>query len=153
MKSVMKQIHELMVLGMIILSTTACEKYDEGGLVSKASKRLTENGWRLESYYRNGNDETTQLIISTFEENFIDGGSLTRSYIDKDGKPFTENGSWTFDNDKQQINITGVGSIDLTDETTTVSTSDYNIIKLTKDELWYVYENGGDLHGFHLVTR
>jgi hypothetical protein len=153
MKSTMKQIYGLIVLGMIIIMTTACEKYDEGGLVSKASKRLTENGWRLESYYRNGNDETTQLMISAFEENFIDGGDLTRSYIDKDGKPFTENGSWTFDNDKQQINITGVGSIDLTDETTTVSTSDYNIIKLTKDELWYVYENGSDMHEFHLYPK
>lgn len=79
MKSTMKQIYGLIVLGMIIIMTTACEKYDEGGLVSKASKRLTENGWRLESYYRNGNDETTQLMISAFEENFIDGGDLTRS--------------------------------------------------------------------------
>lgn len=153
MKSEMKPFQLLIIFGFIFLFSTACEKYDEGGLVSKASKRLTENGWRLESYFRNGNNETAQLMISAFEENFVDGGALTRSYIDKDGKPFTENGSWTFDNDKQQINITGVGSIDLTDETTTVSASDYNIIKLTKDELWYVYENGSDMHEFHFIPR
>jgi len=46
-----------------------------------------------------------------------------------------------------------VGSIDLTPKATTVSTSDYNIIKLTKDELWYVYENGSDMHEFHLVPN
>ena len=151
MKSDMKPFQLLIIFGFIFILITACEKFDEGGLVSKASKRLTENGWRLKSYFRNGNNETTKLLFSAFEENFIDGVSLGRSYIDKGGKPFTENGSWTFDNDKHQINITGVGSIDLTEETSTVSASDYNIIKLTKDELWYVHENGSDMHEFHLV--
>lgn len=149
----MRKINGALLIGMVIMLATACEKYDEGGLVSKADKRLTENGWRLESYFRNGNDETSSLLISGFEETFIDGGELTRSYVNKDGDPFSENGSWAFDNEKQQINITGVGSIDLTDESTTVSTSDYNIVKLTKDELWYVYENGSDMHEFHLVPR
>lgn len=153
MLKIKKTLFALFSYSLIAVFTFSCEKYDEGGLISKADKRLTENEWKLDSYYRNGNEETDQLLISNFAETFSDGGTMGRSYIDKDGKDFSENGMWTFDNDKQQINITGVGSIDLTNETTTVSTSDYNIIKLTKDALWYVYENGSDMHEFHLVPK
>ena len=44
-----------------------------------------------------------------------------------------------FDDDKMVISLSGVGSIELTDETSTVSTSEYNIIKLKKKEFWYSY--------------
>ena len=149
----MKTLKRLFILGLVFTIITGCKKYDEGGLVSKAEKRLTSQAWKLDKYLRNGNDETTQLLIRNFSETFSDGGSLVRSYTDADGDPFNETGSWTFDNDKQQINLTGVGSIELTDQTSTVSTSDYNIIKLKKDELWYSYENGGDSHEFRFVPN
>jgi hypothetical protein len=77
--------------------------------------------------------------------------TITRSYTDPNGDPFSESGNWSFDNDKMQINLTGVGSIELTNQTSTVSSSDYNIIRLKKDELWYYYENGGSRHEFHLI--
>ena len=143
----------MLIIGIATVFLTGCKKYDEGGLISKAEKRLTANTWKLDKYLRNGNDETSQLLISDFTEAFSEGGTLTRSYTDKDGDAFSETGEWTFDNDKQQINLTGVGSIELTDETSTVSTSDYNIIKLKKDELWYSYENGGDSHEFRFIPN
>lgn len=54
------------------------------------------------------------------------------------------------DSDNNQININNIGSLELTDETTTVSASDYNILKLKDGELWYSFENGGDTHEFRL---
>lgn len=153
MKTMKKTISSLLILGLAVTFMTGCQKYDEGGLVSKAEKRLTAQEWKMDKYMRNGNDETSQLLISNFTESFTESGTLSRSYTDKDGDPFSETGTWTFDNDKQQINLTGVGSIELTDETSTVSSSDYNIVKLTKEELWYSYENGGDSHEFHLIPN
>lgn len=129
----------------------SCKKYNEGGLVSKADERISANSWKLEKYLRNGNDETNQLLISNFVENFTENGTITRSYNDSNGDPFSESGSWAFDNAKMQINLTGVGSIELTNQTSTVSASDYNIIRLKKGELWYFYENGGSKHEFHFI--
>ena len=153
MKTTKKVSYRILILGLVVFFTTGCEKYEEGGLVSKAEKRLTENKWKLDKYFRNGNGETSQLLISNFIETFSEGGTLTRSYTDKHGDPFSETGVWQFDNDKQQINLTGVGSVELTDQTSTVSSSDYNILKLKNDELWYYYENGGDSHEFHFVPN
>lgn len=153
MRTIKKTLKGMLIIGIATVFLTGCKKYDEGGLISKAEKRLTANTWKLDKYLRNGNDETSQLLISDFTEAFSEGGTLTRSYTDKDGDAFSETGEWTFDNDKQQINLTGVGSIELTDETSTVSTSDYNIIKLKKDELWYSYENGGDSHEFRFIPN
>ena len=153
MKTIKRTLKGLLITGLAIICMTGCKKYDEGGLMGKADKRLTANTWKLEKYLRNGNDETSSLLISNFTEQFQDGGTLIRNYIDKDGDPFSETGSWQFDNDKQQVNLKGVSSIELTDQTSTVSTSDYNILKLKKEELWYYYDNGGDRHEFHLVPN
>ncbi|MBN4073153.1 hypothetical protein JYT74_03820, partial [Crocinitomix catalasitica] len=84
-------------------------------------------------------------------ETFASGGILSRSYIDTSGDPYSESGDWSLDSDKQEISISSVSSIELTAETSTVSTSQYIIVKLTKDDLWYNYENGGDNHEFHLI--
>lgn len=153
MRAIKQTIKGMLILGIAIIFITGCKKYDEGGLISKADKRLTANAWKLDKYLRNSNDETSKLLISNFTESFSDNGTLTRSYTDKDGDAFSKTGEWSFDNDKQQINLTGVGSIELTDETSTVSTSDYNIIRLKKDELWYSYENGGDSHEFRFIPN
>ncbi|MDA0686949.1 MAG: hypothetical protein O3C22_09010 [Bacteroidetes bacterium] len=153
MRTIKKTLKGMLIIAIATVSITGCEKYDEGGLISKAEKRLTANTWKLDKYLRNGNDETSQLLISNFTEDFSESKTLTRSYTDKDGDAFSETGTWTFANDKQQIKLTGVSSIELTDETSTVSTSDYNIVKLIKDELWYSYENGGDSHEFHFIPN
>lgn len=130
-----------------------CNKYENGGSKRKAEENLTSSIWKLDQYLRNGVDETNSLLISNFTEDFQSGGVIIRSYNDANGDPYSETGVWQFDSDKNQINLTGIGSIELTLETSTVSTSDYNILKLKSDELWYMYDNGGDNHEFHLVPN
>ena len=142
------------ILFIVFISSFAasgCKKYSDGGLVSKADKRLSAHTWKLDKYLRNGNDETSQLLISNFTENFAENGTITRSYTDSNGDAFSESGNWVFDNDKMQIKLTGVGSIELTNQTSTVSSSDYNIIRLKKEELWYCYENEGSRHEFRVI--
>ena len=73
-----------------------CKKYDEGGLIGKAEKRLTANKWKLDEYLRNGNDETSLLLISNFTETFSEGGNLTRSYTQEDGDQKSDTGVWSF---------------------------------------------------------
>ncbi len=139
------------MLGIVCaFALISCKKYSDGGLVNKADKRLTAHPWKLEKYLRNGNDETSQLLISNFSETFADNGTITRSYTDPNGDAFSETGTWTFDDGKMLIKLTGVGSIELTNQTSTVSSSDYNIIRLKKEELWYYYENGGSRHEFRM---
>ena len=146
----MKKISFLLITGLILLS---CKKFDQGGLVSKTSKNLEDKTWKLDKYYRDGVDETTMLLITNFEETFNNDSSLMRSYTDNDGEQVSETGKWTSQKDDKLLKISDVGSIDLLDEISTVSSSEYNILKLKKDEFWYTYDNGGSTHEFRMVKK
>ena len=135
------------VLGIAMLS---CEKFADGGLVTKAEKRIT-NDWKLTSYHRNGTDETSLIFITNYVEQYGDDGSYTRSYSNKDGDLVSEEGSYAFDTDKTSMDISGVSSIgDFSEANSTVSSSTYSILRLTKEEFWYSYSNGGDAHEFRM---
>lgn len=140
---------------MLMISSLiyGCKKFEEGGWISKADKRLPANTWKLDKYYRNGNDETSQLWISNFKEEFRENGVMVRSYTDKDGNPKSETGSWSFENDQQQIKISGMGSIDLSPQTSSASSSIYYISRLKKKEFWYYYTNGSDKHEFRFIPE
>ena len=146
MKKVLKGFGFFMMASLLMIS---CKKYDNGGTLRKAEKNLT-NTWEIDSYYLDGVDNTSNLLISNFTETFSDEGAYSRSYNDASGDLKNDTGSWSLDDNKSKINVSGAGSYELTAQTSTVSTSDYNILKLTKDELWYEFENGGSTHEFHL---
>lgn len=142
----------LLSLGLI-LSLASCEKYENGGSKRKAEKNLTANTWKLSAYFLDDVDNTSSLLISNYTEKYNSDGSYLRNYTDASGDLKSEPGTWTFDSDKSLLNISGIGSFELTAETSTVSASDYTLVKLTKDELWYYFENGGSTHEFHLVPN
>lgn len=144
-----KAIKKLLILGFTLLFTMACSEDEDAAPVDL----LTAHIWKLEKYFRNGNDETSNVLISNFTEEYKIDGAFIRNYIDKDGEFFNETGAWEFDSNQKQVKVTGVSSIEFTDQTTTVSSSDYNIIKLTDTEIWYSYSNGGDFHEFHFVPN
>lgn len=144
----------LMTLATAAMFTavTSCKKYDNGGSKRKAEKNIS-NAWVIDQYLMDGVNQTSALLISGYVETFVEGGLYTRSYTDESGDPQNESGSWSLVDDKDRINVGGVGSYELTAETSTVSTSDYDIIKLTSDELWYSFENGGNMHEFHMKPQ
>jgi len=147
-----KLLTTLVLAGLLVVTFSSCKKYDEGGLVSKTEKNLKET-WTLQKYLRNGTDETSLLLIKNYEETYSGSDSYSRTYIDKDNNNKSENGTWKFDKEQKKLNISGVGSIEITDITGTVSSSYYNILKLDKSEFWYYYTNGGDRHEFHLSKK
>lgn len=141
-----------LIILILALPITSCKKYDEGGTKRKAETNLV-HGWQLQSYYLNGSDMTSMLTISNYSETYSDGGTYSRSYIDSSSDPKTASGTWSLDEDKSLIKVSGAGSFELSAEYSTVSASDYTILKLTEDELWYEFTNGGALHEFHLVRN
>ncbi len=149
MKNVFKGIGILMLSA---LAMTSCKKYDNGGTLRKAEKNIT-NTWKIDAYYLDGVDNTSSLLITNFTETFADGGVYSRAYNDASGDAKNETGTWSLDDDKKKISVSGAGSYELTAQTSTVSTSSYTLLKLTKDELWYEFENGGSTHEFHLVPN
>ncbi|MFT6503174.1 MAG: hypothetical protein ACJASQ_003306 [Crocinitomicaceae bacterium] len=140
------------ILMLSALTITSCSKYDNGGTKARAEKNIKKS-WKIESYYLDDVDNTSELLISNFVETFNDDGSYTRTFIDASGDPESQVGTWSLDDDKSLINVSGTGSYELTNQTSTVSTSDYTILKLKKDEMWYKFSNGGSTHEFHLVPN
>lgn len=131
----------------------SCKKYEDGGWISKADKRLPSGVWKLDKYLRNGSDETSLLWITNFKEEFRESGVMVRTYVDKNGNSSSETGSWSFENDQKQIKISGMGSVDLSNQTSSASSSIYYISRLKKKEFWYYYTNGSDKHEFHFIPE
>ena len=139
----------MLVLFAFVL--TSCAKYDDGGLIRKADKRISSTKWKLSKYIRNETDETADLLVTNFVEEYADDGSLVRTYTDDTQQSQTQNGTWELDADKAFVIVSGVGSVEFTTAGGTATSSQYTILKLKADEFWYSYENGGDLHEFHFV--
>lgn len=149
----MKKIKLLVFIASVGLALASCSKYDGGGNTNRADKKISKHTWVIESYYYNGVDKTSQLLITGFEETFNKGGSYVRTYTDASGDLKNETGNWSLDDKKMKIGLSGPGSYELTAETSTVSASSYDIIRLKKDELWYSFENGGSKHEFHMKAK
>lgn len=145
---------KLFLIVLLLGGLSACKKYDEGPAFSLRTKtKRIAREWQIQEYYRNGNIETSQLIITNYAESYNKNGVHTRTYNDKNGNLVSETGQWKLDNNKEEISVTGVGSIEWTDQTSTVSSSSYIILRLTSKELWYYYENGGSKHQIHLKAK
>lgn len=149
----MKQIklNVLIIAGMMALFSS-CQKYADGGLKGKAEKRI-QNSWTLDTYLRNGTDETSLMLISQYVETYTESGQYSRSYRDDDGDLFSEQGDYRFTSE-QDLDISGVSSIeDFSNNNSTLSSSTYLILRLKKDEYWYSFENGGDTHEFRFIKQ
>ena len=151
---IMKKTKNLFGLLILIAAfiSPSCKKYDNGGSIRKAEKNIT-NSWKIQNYLMDGIDKTADLLITNFVETFGDSEVYSRSYNDASGDAKSETGTWSLVEEKSLINVSGTGSYELTAETSTVSTSDYTLLKLTDDELWYNFANGGSTHEFHLVPN
>ncbi|MBW8050894.1 MAG: hypothetical protein FVQ77_11275 [Cytophagales bacterium] len=154
MKTIKRTLKGLLITGLAIICMTGCKKYDEGPAISLRSKtKRVVNLWKLDKYYWNGTEATSSLLISGYTEEYTKSGSYTRSYVDKDGDFFSETGNWEFDDKKDNLVIKSVSSIELTNNNSTVTNTNSTILKLKENEMWYSFENGGDLHEFRFVTK
>ena len=144
----MKNKKYLIILSMLLLFT-ACESNSDN-----TEKKLVANMWLLETYLRNGNDETDQIAISNYRENYNDDGTFERSYFNIDGNLVEETGSWNFKNNEKEIHVSDISSIrDFSSNNSTLSSSIFNIVMLTDNRFRYDYLNGGDNHEFQFIQE
>ncbi|MCF8222668.1 MAG: hypothetical protein K9J25_05930 [Bacteroidales bacterium] len=147
----MKNILRISLILAVILFSVSCNKsetYPQGGDVDDAQVNLQKN-WVLNTYFRNDVNETEQLIISSYSEEYTADGVYSRSYIKADASEVSEDGAYSFSDNMHELRISDVSSIsDFSENNSTLSSSAYKILKLTESELWYSYLNGGDKHEF-----
>ncbi len=144
----------ILVLMAIVVIIPGCKKYEDGPMLSFRSKmHRVVNSWRLDAYYLNGVEATSSLIITGYTEDYTKAGSYSRSYTKENGDLVSETGSWEFDDKKDNLLVNGVGSIELSNQNSTVTNTRCTILRLKEKELWYEFENGGDKHEFHFVEK
>ncbi len=142
-----KQLLSLFLIAFLLIGAIGCKK--EANLAK--SEHNIKKLWKLDLYLVNSVDKTGSLTISAYNESYTDNKKYDRSYTDKNGGKVVQNGTWEFENTKR-IHVSGVGSIEFTSNGT-VSSSYYDIIKLTETELWYSFTSGGNKHEFRLSRK
>ena len=136
------------ILTMLSISVISCQKED----ALTANQKSIKKSWGLEQYLHNNVDHTSAMTISGLNESYTDNNKYDRSYTDKNGNKVVETGSFVFEN-ATEIHVSGVGSMELSAEVGSVSSSTYNVIKVTDSQLWYYYINGSDRHEFHFTKK
>lgn len=143
----------LALCALVTVTISSCAKFDDGGSIGDAEKNI-KAGWKLQKYLRNSVDETALVLVKNYEETYSDGGGYYISYIDDKGASQSTTGKWEFKKDTKKFHVSGISSIGKwSAQTSTVSNSEYNILKLDATEYWYHYTNGSDRHDFRFVKK
>jgi hypothetical protein len=128
----------------LALTFTACKKYEDGPLISLASKKSrVVNVWKVEKIIDNGVDVTAQAAtwIAGYSIEFKKDNSYVSSFV---GSSSVGTGIWAFDTKKENLIITGTGS----------SVADISkILRLKSKELWLKNTYGTDVEEVHYVTK
>ena len=144
----MKYLTRTIFVSLFLILLANCDNNDS------TKDLLTSQNWILEQYSRNGLDNTGNIYISNYKEDYFMDGAYERSYRDINGDLISEKGKWEFKNRDKEIHISDVSSIrQFSAENSTVSSSIYNINKLSETALVYSYDNGGDNHQFRLIPQ
>lgn len=138
----------------LVFSMHGCKKYEDGPLLSFRSKeKRVVNSWKIEKYLNNDIDKTSELTVTNWNEIYNEDGTCKRTFNDASGDYVDQSGTWAFNSDKTELNISGLGSVELSQSIGTVSSSSIKILRLKEKEFWYSFENGGSRHEFHLIPK
>jgi len=131
--------------GLIIISVmmSSCETYEDGPsftLVS-ATNRVA-NTWKIEKVFVNDVDRSSlfQALIDTYKVELTKDGELTETFTTSMGT-HTNEGTWTFDSNKERIITTISGS-----------TTSYKILRLKSSEMWLEEIDDGNKIVTHFVS-
>lgn len=129
----------VIILGaLIMLGLQGCKKYPEGPAFSLRTKtERVSNTWKVDNYKINSSDYTS--LMTSYNETFTKEGDYSYSWGSLNGT-----GKWAFQNDKEQIKLTGVNN---------QSSHDLIILKLEEKTFWYYYMDGNDKHEIHLIPK
>lgn len=142
----MKKISSFLLLLAVIvgISYTSCKKYEDGPMISLASKKARlANTWKIDQVLYNG----VVQIIDPDELNssmeITKDGKIIYAYL---GTTFTYTASWAFTSDKEGLIITATSIYGSW-------TTTYNILKLKNKELWLEETDGADRIEAHYVPK
>jgi len=138
MKSSLKMILLMMVVGTVLPFSQGCQKYSDGPLISLKTKTARiSNTWSIDNYKVNGTDYTS--LVSGYTETFTKEGDYSYKL-----SIITGTGTWAFANNNEIVRITGIDN---------QSNADLVIMKLTDSQFWYYYMDGDDKKEFHMITK
>jgi len=143
------KVFKYLITPLIVILFISCNINSEN-----TEKKLINNNWLLETYIRNGADETDQITISKYREYYYNDGTFERSYLDIESALIEETGSWSFKNDKKEIHVSDISSIrDFSPNNSTLSSSVFHIVELSDIQFKYSFQNGGDNHDFRFIQE
>lgn len=127
----MKHFYKILLL-ILCISITSCKKYEDGPAFSLMSKKARlSNIWKVDTYYLNGVDKTTQYRQKVTREKLViyQSGNFEFSELSSWiwSVPYTT-GVWKFINDKE--------GLEMTSDNSTVKTKTYKILRLKNKQLW-----------------
>lgn len=126
----------------------SCKKYPEGPVISFISKKeRLENSWRINQYFENGVDKTSdaQTILKDYNLIINKNGNYTLYYKLLGLLDYNESGTWSFINDNEVVRFyqTSPGS----------NSSDWTILKLMEKELWGEFQDSSKTIEIHLLPK
>jgi lipopolysaccharide export LptBFGC system permease protein LptF len=131
-----------------VLISSSCSK--DNNTIAQNQQNIKKL-WKLDNYLINGTDMTSMVTVTAYTESFQDNGKYDRSFTDKNNNKITQNGAYEFEN-ANRLKISGVGSIEMSSHGT-ISSSYYDIVKLTETEFWYSFVNGNAKHEIRLSRK
>lgn len=131
----MKKVICFLMLIVLTGVTTNCKKYEEGPAFTLLSKKSRiDNTWKLDKYYENGNDKTSDAL-NVFKDFtlVIDKNNMkySKSFTALGILPYGEPGSWKFSSD--------MNSILFTPDNTSIAPYNWSIIKLKNKSVGFTY--------------
>jgi len=134
----------LLMVAIVIFSATACKKYEDGPVISLASRTSrVANDWKIGEAFDNGNNVTSSF--TQYDLNLTTGGSatLTANYSLLGVEiNFVSTGTWKFGSNQEQI---------VFDYDNDIADAVYRILRLKENELW-LSQDGKSLE-LHLIPR
>jgi hypothetical protein len=136
-------IFSFMVIGSSVLSS--CKKYEEGpGFTLRTAKSRVVNAWVIEKYLVNGDDLTAFWLYVFGEHAIVFHKNKSYEFIRNGSHVF---GNWYLRDNRENLVIKELGI------TGTPSYSYRKIKKLTRNEMWLLYDDGTDKIEVHYKTK
>ena len=149
------------VIALLVIGFTSCNKYDEGPAFSLKSKksRLT-NTWKIEKLLKNGADHPLsgsnwsvflEIEIKKDETAMIVAGDIDNGHT----QSTTIDSKWEWGDDKKSILFTPTQSFGLYFmPLVATQKKELSIKKLVSDELWLINtESNGNVYEMHFVPK
>lgn len=128
----------VLFIGLLVVSTQSCNKYEDGPFFSVRSRtERVANTWKIDNYKVNGTDYTS--LMGGYTETYTKDGDFSFAWGSLSGT-----GKWAFQNNDEEIKING---------TNNMSSMTLFILKLEEKEFWYYYMDGSDRKEFHMIQN